>query len=110
MGTIIIFLMLLITPAYAECPVNATEDTMYTDGDVTYSCPSQATLKARADAQAIIDAQTAKDEQIKALQAQISELATQMMNALADDNDDLVTTLKAQRNAIKSQLQTLKGE
>lgn len=49
------------------------------------------------------------EEQKMMLQIRISDLATKITNAIADDDDALVNSLRAQRNALKTQLNALEN-
>ena len=109
MGTIILFLMLLISPAYAGCPVNAGNDSTYAEGNVVYGCPSKATLQTRADAQAVIEAQKAVEKEKADKQAQLDELDKQSVRALraqlvksCDSKDADCQVLQAKENQAKA--------
>jgi hypothetical protein len=68
-----LLILLLIAPPCFACNPNASEDMTYTEGSVTYECPSEVTLNKRAlkqaQEQAIVDAKKATEQKDLDLQA-----------------------------------------
>ena len=121
---IILILLLLLTPAFADCTINSDGDKTCCDKNVCMTYDSDATAQRKIQAQAIIDAQNTKKAQKDAIQSQLDAndiksvrsmrsslralLHNQTLNAqdvsMLDNDDTQAQNLRAQINATSNSI------